>query len=267
MATNNANYGNFQNMQVTYKNVGGQCYGVAVHDNGTVYASDCDADTIKVFQTDGAETQIGSFDEAGGELSHPRGIVLIGDTIYVVSQGNSTVKMYSTNGRFIDTFGGEGNGQLSSPCGICTDGKGRVLVADYGNKKIQIFTSIGVFIKSIGCFTNPWDVAVDPEGNINVVRAAQATNDHIVIYSEDGEFIRLYNLRNIRLDSQCPKAIYIDGEGNRLIGTENGAVHIADPTGTRIVTRQVDNSWGVTMDKNGIIYVAECNNQRVSIYN
>ena len=250
-------YGNFQNMQVTYKNVGGRCEGVAVHDNGTVYASNYDANAIKVFKPNGEETQIGSSDNAGGQLSNPMGIALIGDTIYVASQGNHTVKMYSTEGKFI----GNGTGQLSSPWGICTDGRGRVLVADYGNNRIQIFTSQGVFIKSIGCSTNPFDVAVDPEGNIH---AALYSNNHIAIYSEDGNLIDTYNLGG-RL--QCPRAIYIDGEGNRLIGTDNGAVYIADPTGTLIATRQVDRSWAVTMDKNGIVYVAECNNNRVSIYN
>ena len=258
-------YSNLQNMQVTYKNVGGQCYGVAVHDNGTVYASNYDAHTIKVFKPNGEETQIGSSDNAGGQLSHPTGIALIGDTIYVVSRGNHTeaVKMYSTDGRFIGGFGGNGNGagQLSNPRGICTDGKGRVLVTDNGNKRIQIFTSQGVFIKSIGCSTNPWDVAVDPEGNIH---AALNSNNHIAIYSEDGNLIDTYNLEG-RL--HCPQAIYIDGEGNRLIGTTNGPVHIADPTGTLIATRQVNKSYAVTMDKNGIIYVAEYINQRVSIYN
>ena len=63
------------------------------------------------------------------------------------------------------------------------------------------------------------------------------------------------------------QAIYIDGEGNRFIGTTNGPVHIADPTGTLIATRQVNTSYAVTMDKNGIIYVAEYINKRVSIYN
>ena len=256
-------YSNFQNMQVTYKNVGGQCFGVAVHDNGTVYASNYDANTIKVFKPNGEETQIGSFDNGGGQLSHPWGIALIGDTIYVVSRGNHTVKMYSSDGRFIGGFGGKGNGtgQLSNPWGICTDGKGRVLVADYGNKRIQIFTSQGVFIKSIECSTNPWDVAVDPEGNIH---AALNSNNHIAIYSGDGNLIDTYNLGG-RL--QGPQVIYIDGKGNRLIGTKNGPVHIADPTGTLIATRQVDRSFAVTMDKNGIIYVAENINKRVSIYN
>ena len=256
-------YSNFQNMQVTYKNVGGACDGVAVHDNGTVYASDDSAHTIKVFKPNGEETQIGSSDNAGGNLSRPTGIALIGDTIYVASYGNYTVKMYSADGRFIGGFGGKGNGtgQLSKPLGICTDGKGRVLVADQSNKRIQIFTSQGVFIKSIGCSNLPKDVAVDPEGNIH---AALLRNNHIAIYSEDGNLIDTYNLGG-RL--QGPQAIYIDGEGNRLIGTDNGPVYIADPTGTLIATRQVGMSFAVTMDKNGIIYVAENSNKRVSIYN
>ena len=255
-------YSNFQNMQVTYKNVGGRCDGVAVHDNGTVYASNDSTNTIKVFKPNGKETQIGSSDNAGGQLSLPTGIALIGDTIYVVSYGNGTVKMYSTDGKFIGGFGGKGNGtgQLSKPLGICTDGKGRVLVADQSNKRIQIFTSQGVFIKSIGCSTNPYDVAVDPEGNIH---AALNSNNHIAIYSEDGNLIDTYNLGG---KLQYPNAIYIDGEGNRLIGTGNGPVHIADPTGTLIGTRQVGMSFAVTMDKNGIIYVAESNKKRVSIY-
>ena len=136
-----------------------------------------------------------------------------------------------------------------------------MLVADQSNNRIQIFTSQGVFIKSIGCSNLPKDVAVDPEGNIH---AALYDNHHIAMYSEDGNLIKTYNL-GVRL--QCPRAIYIDGEGNRLIGTHNGAVHIADPTGTLIATRQVDRSYAITMDKNGIVYVAEYSNKRVSIYN
>ena len=258
-------YSNFQNMQVTYKNVGGTCYGVAVHDNGTVYASDDSTNTIKVFKPNGEESQIGNSDNAGDQLSNPWSIALIGNTIYVVSRGNHTVKMYSTDGKFIGGFGGKGNGtgQLSHPLGICTDGTGRVLVADQSNKRIQIFTSQGVFIKSIRCSTSPYDVAVDPEGNIH---AALCSNNHIAIYSENGNLIDTYNLGG---KLQGPSAIHVDVEGNRFIGTENnaGAVQIADPTGTLIATRLVNRSYAVTTDKNGIIYVADCNNKRVSIYN
>ena len=255
-------YSNFKNMLASYKNVGGTCFGVAVHGNGTVYASDYDANTIKVFKPNGEETQIGSSDKAGGQLSNPWGIALIDDTIYISNYGNHTVKMYSTDGKFIRGFGGNGNGkrQLSGPCGICTDGKGRVLVADKGNKRIQIFSSQGAFIKSIGCSVTPFDVAVDPEGNIH---AALYYKNHIAIYSKYGNLIDTYNLGG---KLQYPTAIYIDGEGNRLIGTYNGPVHIADPTGTLIATRLVNRSYAVTMDKRGKIYLAEFNNKRVSMY-
>ena len=277
MATNSAasentarqsrDYSNFQNMLVTYWDVEGSegsCCGIAVHDNGTVYASNDSTNTIDVFKPDGEETQqIGSRDNAGGQLFRPRGITLIGDTIYVVGYGDATVKMYSTDGKFCGGFASSGNGtgQLYHPYGICTDGKGRVLVADYGNNRIQIFTSQGVFVKSIGCSSQPWDVAVDPEGNIH---AALNFDDHIAIYSEDGNLIDTYNLGG---KLQYPSAIYIDGEGNRLIGTNLDPVYVADRTGTLVATRQVDNSWAVTMDKNGKIYVAEWNNNRISIYN
>ena len=116
-AGHSRDYKGLQNMPVSYKNVGGQCYGVAVHNDGTVYATSYTQNTIKVFKPDGTESQIGSSDNNGGQLSYPRGITLIDDTIYVVSHGNHTIKMYSTNGRFIGSFGGygTGNGQLSSP--------------------------------------------------------------------------------------------------------------------------------------------------------
>ena len=262
IARQSRDYSDFQDMQVTYKNIGSQCCGIAVHDNGTVYASNSSINAINVFKPNGEETQIGSSDNAGGQLSNPWGTALIGDTIYVVSHGNHTVKMYLTDGRYIGEFGGygDGTGQLNSPRGICTDGKGRVLVADQGNNQIQIFTSQGDFIQSIRCSTNPPnDVAVDPEGNIH---AALHYNNHIAIYSKDGKLLDTYDLEGTL---QSPTTIYIDGEGNRLIGTYSGAVHIADPTGTLIATRQVDSSYAVTMDKNGIIYVAEYNYNRVSI--
>ncbi len=258
------NYSNFQDMQVTYKSIGGFCNGLAVHDNGTVYASDDNTCTVKVFKPNGEETQIGSSDNTGGQLVYGVwGITIIDDTIFVVN--NHAVKMYSTDGRYIGQFGGYGysSGQLRYPWGICTDGKSKVLVAEPENNRIQIFTSQGDFIKSITCLTPPYDVALDPEGNIH---AAMHSENCIAIYSEDGNPIMTYDFGGIL---QNPRAIYIDGEGITLIGTasDNGAIHIADPIGNLIASKQVDCSFAVTMDKKGVVYVAERNNKRLSMHN
>ena len=273
----------FRDSGSVHREIGGACTGVAVGKDGTVYASDWTNNTIRVFKPDGEKTQIGKSDNSrNNNIYHPCGIALIGNTIYVVSHGGH-IEMYSTDGTFIDEFGAD---KLSHPYGICTDictdGKERVLVADYDNKRIQIFTSQGVFIKSIGCSTNPCDVAVDPEGNIH---AALYSNNHIAIYSEDGNLIDTYDLEG---KLKHPTAIYIDSKGYRFIGTNNGVVHfipatydcreplnqlpgtvdvhVTDPSGRFLFTKQVDDMCAVTVNGDGIVHVAQYYYNGVAIY-
>ena len=245
-------YKDLKNMPFTVRFVGGKCCGVAVHDNGTIYATDNDNDTIKVFRPNGTEGQIGGPDEAGGNLCGPCGITVLDNTLYVVSNDSHMVKMYSTDGKFISGFGGsgKGNSEFSFPIGICTDGKERVLVADNKNERIQVFSLKGSFIKSFPCSSEPLDVAVDPIGNVHV---ALYGNNCIAVYSQDGTQIETY-----RYDDEFnPSGIYIDGEGNRFI-CGFWRIYITDPNGTLVSTREENFTCGVTVDKNGTIYVAEC---------
>ena len=107
------------------------------------------------------------------------------------------------------------------PRGICTDRKGRVLVADYSNKRIQVFTSEGNFIKSIPCDGKPYDVAVDPEGNVHL---SLQDIKHICVYSEDGKQVETYNIGG---ELFTPRGIHIDSEGKRYI-CQATSVLIAD---------------------------------------
>ena len=103
------------------------------------------------------------------------------------------------------------------------------------------------------------DVAVDPESNVHV---AMQHAKHIAVYSQDGKQIETYNLGD---ELRSPVGIYIDCKGNRFI-CDSGYVYIADSRGKLISTRQqIDRAQGVTVDRNGVIYVAEYDNKRVSI--
>ena len=250
-------YKDFRNVPVTYKDVGGRCHAVAVDDNGTIYATDYDNHTIKVFRPDGTEGQIGGRDE----VSAPKGIAILDNTLYITSYSKNLVRMYSTDGKTIGKFGNKGNKdeQLDSPQGICTDRKGRVLVVDYGNKRIQFFTSEGNFIKSIPCDGKPNDVAVDPKGNVHVSLEGIR---HITVYSEDGMQIETYNIGGKLFPA---RGIHIDSEGKRFI-CEATIIFITDQAGTLISSRELTDAWGVTVDRNGVVYVAEPDNERVSIY-
>lgn len=50
--------------------------------------------------------------------------------------------MFNTEGEFLLKFGsnGEGNGQFNAPTGVAVDVNGNIIVADWGNSRIQVST-------------------------------------------------------------------------------------------------------------------------------
>lgn len=54
------------------------------------------------------------------------------------------MQVFNTDGEFLLKFGsnGEGNGQFNAPTGVAVDVNGNIIVADWGNSRIQV--SMGV---------------------------------------------------------------------------------------------------------------------------
>ncbi|XP_011409436.1 PREDICTED: tripartite motif-containing protein 2-like, partial [Amphimedon queenslandica] len=166
-------------------NVGSSTYGVAVHTNGEVFASSWDG-FVQVFSEDGtAVRRIGSKGKGNGKFGRPWGLLLVGDRLYVSDYNLNRVQYFSaTTGQYIGQFGskGNGNGQFSKPEGMSTDGKGNILVADYSNKRVQVFKEDGTFVQVIQCDGTASDVAVDNEGKIHVTICGQ---NHVQVFSPD----------------------------------------------------------------------------------
>jgi hypothetical protein len=79
----------------------------------------------------------------------PGGDLYVGD-----GYGSSFINQYSSKGQFIRTFGGKGKeaGQLDCPHGLMVDTRERVttlLVADRGNRRLQVFTLGGEHVRFI----------------------------------------------------------------------------------------------------------------------
>lgn len=53
-------------------------------------------------------------------------------------------QVYSADGEFLFKFGshGEGNGQFNAPTGVAVDSNGNIIVADWGNSRIQVWVSV-----------------------------------------------------------------------------------------------------------------------------
>jgi hypothetical protein len=64
---------------------------------------------------------------------------------------NSRVAKYDKNGDWVTSWGEKGtrDGQFDTPHSIAADAAGNIYVADRGNRRIQVFTSDGVYERSI----------------------------------------------------------------------------------------------------------------------
>jgi len=102
-----------------------------------------------------------------GEFNSPIGIAIDDDRhrIIVCDSGNNRVQVLSSiDGSFLFEFGSQGDQpcQLKLPLGVCTDNFGRIIVADYTNKRLQAFTHEGHHISSFHCgLEEPLAIAFD----------------------------------------------------------------------------------------------------------
>ena len=240
--------------------------GVAIHANGEVFASMKEG-IVQVFSADGKVVRkIGEKkNRLTGEFKHPWGILLVGDTLYVSDHTLHCVKYYSaTTSEYIGQFGSEGceEGQFSQPSGMSTDGKGNIYVADFFNKRVQVFKEDGTFVQVIPCQGQATDVAVDNKGEIHV---AVYDRSHIEVFSPDGKN-RLEVYANPSGDFLSPYGIAIDDEGYIFITAryETYHLHVLSPEKKQVVSLIGFNEpYGVTLDKDGCIYVADGDNHEI----
>ena len=243
--------------------------GVAVHTNGEVFASSRDG-FVQVFSEDGtAVRRIGSKGNGNGQFEYPWGLLLVGDRLYVSDLYLHHVQYFSaTTGQYIGQFGSNGNGnrEFSNPEGMSTDGKGNILVADFSNKRVQVFKEDGTFVQVIQCDGQASDVTVDNEGKIHVTIYDQ---DHVQVFSPDGK-THLYTYNNPAGNFNGLNGITIDDEGYIFVSAYNGGtsyLHVLSPDRKQVnlISGSI-SPLGIALNKDGYIYVADYNNKRIMKY-
>ncbi|KAI8503672.1 hypothetical protein Bbelb_186430 [Branchiostoma belcheri] len=90
--------------------------------------------------------------------------------IYILNMRGACILKYDKNGVYLFTFGTKGTetGNLNYPTGICVDSLGRVIVADSGNNRVEMFTAEGKHIRTIAYIKQPVHVAIGGEGQLVV---------------------------------------------------------------------------------------------------
>jgi outer membrane protein assembly factor BamB len=143
---------------------------------------------------------------------------------------NRIVK-FSKSGKYIKEWGRKGStpGEFDIPHCLTFDSKGRLLVGDRNNNRIQVFDQEGKFIEQFTQFSRPSGIAIDKNE---------------VLYVADSE------------SESVSKNHFGWKRGIRVGSLKDGkiAAFIPDPVETSSTTSAAE---GIAVDSNGVVYGAE----------
>jgi DNA-binding beta-propeller fold protein YncE len=160
--------------------------GVAIdRENRFVYVADTGNDVVDVFDADSFKLlrQIGKpsrrHDQTDpGTFSLPESLAVDKDgNVYVTDTFNNRIEIFDADGRFISTFGknGDGPANLERPKGIAIDCDGHIWVVDAAQNRVKVFNQQGRLLIYIGGqgsypgqFMGPWGIAIDPSNRVIV---------------------------------------------------------------------------------------------------
>jgi len=180
------------------------------------------------------------------------------------------------------SFGSRGSapGQFQQPAGLALDTAGNILVAEWGNHRLQLLTADGQCIQTFGCkgsapgrFEQPWGVALDSAGNYIVTEWG---NHRVqVISSTDGQPIRIFGSRGSDPGQfKHPRGVAVDAADNmiiadqfnhriQVIGADGQIISVFGSKGSEL--GQFQNPMDVALDAMGNIIVADYGNHRIQV--
>ena len=205
-------------------------YGIAIGADGRIFIADRGNNRVQILSPTGEP--IGAWGAAGkdpGQFLAPEGITLDpSGNVYVGEYGNNRLQKLGPTGNPIASWGapggrgGAGPGEFNWPVGLVIEPSGCVVLADWGNDRIQRISGTGAPISQwgrkgtlAGEFGNPNGVAIDPAGRIWVT---EYSNCRVQVLSPEGRPLAQYSATGMRPgkglgEFTYPRGIALDAVG------------------------------------------------------
>jgi DNA-binding beta-propeller fold protein YncE len=177
----------------------GGIHGIKIDRNDHLFITDWLDHTVhkltaegKLLMTLGTRGQKGEsgkpFNGPTMAVAGPTGEIFVSD-----GYGQSRIHRFSSDGAWICSWGapGSGAGEFDTPHGLHVDRLNRVLVADRGNNRVQVFDVQGQFLEEWPA-SSPADIYIDPDDHIFAGRS---------IFNLDGK--ELVESADIRCHALC----------------------------------------------------------------
>ncbi|HLF18713.1 MAG TPA: NHL repeat-containing protein [Candidatus Omnitrophota bacterium] len=177
---------------------------IEVDPRGRILVADTGNHRLQLLDQEGNPTyffgkrgdQAGEFNALGGVAADSQG------NIYVADSKNNRIQIFSEDGIYLKAFGeksermneaGPSPGTFLSPKTVAFDSRDRLFVLDSRNRRIQIFTKGGEFIRQIGGlldqeiqFEDPVDLSIDEHDYLYV---ADRGRHKVTIIDPNGELV------------------------------------------------------------------------------
>ena len=195
--------------------------GMDVDGAGNVFIADRQRNRILRFNTEGAFVGELPFFFAGPNLTFDQVndvAIAPNQRLYVANEDNGQIVVLDFDFNIVDTFGSQcfgpgvagegcvdpdgdgpletGDGQFNDVAAVAYGPNDRIVAADTGNDRIEVFDLDGNFIlkfgnqgDDVGEFQGPSDVDADKDGNIYV---ADTGNDRVQVFDAAGNFVRAF---------------------------------------------------------------------------
>ena len=176
---------------------------IAVDADSNVYVADSGNDRVQKFDQNGA--WLLNFPPPADGFINPTGIAADGiGNVFVVTHGtcnpceNLKVHRYTAAGIFQFSFGGPDLLKQSNHVAVSPD-NATIYVADTGNDRVQVFSSNGTFVRTIGLpgsgnadgqFLRPVGVAISPDNSS--IYVGDNGNHRIQVFDVSGTFLRTW---------------------------------------------------------------------------
>ena len=244
--------------------------GIAVDRKGNIYIAMRDHNIISRVDTKGNMTRFAGtgesgFDGDGGKatdakLKMPAGLTFDKKgNLYIADRENHRVRKVDTRGKITTIagtgtagFSGDGgkatDAMLRHPSGIAVDDKGNIFISDRSNERVRVVNSKGIISTYAG---NGEDGA---KGDSGPATQGQLSKPFGLALDKKGNLF-IADRKSNRVRMVTPQGILhtVAGDGGFFFSGDNGPAYRASVAGPT----------GVAVDKNGTLYIADRNNNRI----
>ena len=209
-----------------------RAHGLRFDASGNVWITDVGNHTVRKFTHDGKLVlTLGKEGQAGDtpeQFNQPADVAFgpHGDLFVADGYGNSRVVKFSSEGKFIKTWGkkGSGDGELNLVHAVVVDAHGTVYVGDRENNRVQVFDSDGKFLGKWTDSGTPFGLFLDSHHQHFLL--ADGNAHRCAVLDPHGKVLETWGSQG--KDSgqfDLPHSISMDSDG---------AVYVTEITGMRV---------------------------------